>query len=164
VAQVEFVEGEQRFGFDGFHGENAVAQLKPLVATISGQKGDILIFVPRTDPCNAFVPPYQQKRREWVMKKVFTMKELEARYSGEWVLLVNAVHNKLMEPIRGELVFHNRDRDEVYKEAHKRKDAHTAIFYVGKLPKTWWLCFDAEVSGSETIVQRYWFGWTLWKL
>jgi hypothetical protein len=40
-----------------------------------------------------------------------------------------------MEPIRGELAFHSRDRDEVYKEAHKRKDAHTAIFYVGKLPE-----------------------------
>ena len=69
------------------------------------------------------------------MKKVFTMKELEARYSGEWVLLVNPIHSKLMEPVRGELVFHSQDRDEVYKEAHKRKDAHTAIFYVGKLPE-----------------------------
>jgi hypothetical protein len=69
------------------------------------------------------------------MKKVFTMQELEARYSGEWVLLVNPVHNEVMELIRGELVFHSRNRDEVYKEAHKRKDAHTAIFYVGQLPK-----------------------------
>ena len=69
------------------------------------------------------------------MKKVFTMKELEARYSGEWVLLVNPKHNELMERLRGELVFHNKDRDEVYKEAHNRKDAHTAIFYVGKLPE-----------------------------
>ena len=69
------------------------------------------------------------------MKEVFTMKELEARYSGEWVLLVNPVHHELIEPIRGELVFHNKDRDEVYKEAHKPEDAHTAIFYVGKLPE-----------------------------
>jgi hypothetical protein len=69
------------------------------------------------------------------MKKIFTMKELEARYSDEWVLLVNPVHNKLMEPIRGELVFHSKDRDEVYKKAHGRKDAHTAVFYVGKLPE-----------------------------
>ncbi len=69
------------------------------------------------------------------MKKILTMKELEARYSGEWVLLVNPVHNKLMEPTRGELVVHSKDRDEVYKEAYKRKDVHTAIFYVGKLPE-----------------------------
>lgn len=69
------------------------------------------------------------------MKKVLTMKELEARYSGEWVLLVNPVHNKLMEPIRGELIFHSKDRSDVYKQAHKRKDPHTAILYVGKLPE-----------------------------
>ena len=69
------------------------------------------------------------------MKKVFTMKELESRYSGEWVLLVNPVHNKMMEPLRGELVFHSNDRNEVYEEAHKRKDPHTAGFYVGKLPE-----------------------------
>ena len=40
-----------------------------------------------------------------------------------------------MEPVRGDLGFPNNDRNEVYKEAHKRKDPHTAIFYVGKLPE-----------------------------
>ena len=69
------------------------------------------------------------------MKKVFTMKELEALYSGEWVLLVNPKHIERLDRLRGELVFHSKDRDEVYKEAHKRKDAHTAIFYVGSLPE-----------------------------
>ncbi|HEV8719630.1 MAG TPA: hypothetical protein VGW77_03210 [Candidatus Binatia bacterium] len=83
------------------------------------------------------------------MKKIFMMKEFEARYSGEWVLLVNPVHNDLMEPIRGELVFHSKDRDEVYKEAHKRKDAHTAIFYVGKLPED----LVVVLSGTN-LIQR----------
>ncbi len=69
------------------------------------------------------------------MKKVFTMKELESRYSGEWVLLVNPRHIEQLEALRGELVFHSKDRNEVYKETHKRKDAHAAIFYVGKLPE-----------------------------
>jgi hypothetical protein len=69
------------------------------------------------------------------MKKVFTMKELEALYSVEWVLLVNPKHIERLEMLRGELVFHSKDRNEVYKEAHKRKDAHTAILYVGKLPE-----------------------------
>jgi hypothetical protein len=75
------------------------------------------------------------KWRKRIMKNVFTMKQLEARYSGEWVLLVDPVHNELMEPSRRELVFHSKDRDEVYKKAHGRKDAHTAIFYVGKIPE-----------------------------
>jgi hypothetical protein len=51
------------------------------------------------------------------------------------VLLVNPKHIERLERLRGELVFHKKDRQEVYNEAHKRKDAHTAIFYVGKLPE-----------------------------
>ena len=47
------------------------------------------------------------------MKKIFTIKELEARYSGEWVILANSVHNELMELIGGVLIYHNRDRGEV---------------------------------------------------
>ena len=90
----------------------------------------------RTDWCLGFAKDPNATNEEQIRhKKVFTMKELEARYSGEWVLLVNPVHNDLLEPIRGELVFHNKDRGEVYKDAHKRRDPHTAIFYVGKLPE-----------------------------
>jgi hypothetical protein len=63
------------------------------------------------------------------------MKQLESKFSGEWVLLVNPVDDKLMEPIRGELVFHSKNRDEVYEKAHERKDPHTAILYVGKIPE-----------------------------
>jgi hypothetical protein len=69
------------------------------------------------------------------MKRALTMREIEAKYAREWVLLVNPKHDKLMQVTKGELAFHSKDRDEVYKEAHKRKDAHTAIFYVGKLPE-----------------------------
>ncbi|MGH7823761.1 MAG: hypothetical protein ACREQ7_01080 [Candidatus Binatia bacterium] len=36
------------------------------------------------------------------MKKIFTMKELEALYSGEWVLLVNPKHIEQLERLRGE--------------------------------------------------------------
>ena len=31
--------------------------------------------------------------------------------------------------------FHSKDRNEVYREAHRQRDAHTAIFYVGTLPE-----------------------------
>jgi hypothetical protein len=70
-----------------------------------------------------------------VMKKVLTMKQLEARFSGEWVLLVNPVQNKDSEIVRGELVFHSKDRSEVYRDAFKREHDHTAVLYVGKLPE-----------------------------
>ena len=58
------------------------------------------------------------------MKRVSTMKELEARYSGEWVLLVNPVHNELMEPIRGEpRISQQGPRRSLQGSADNRKDA-----------------------------------------
>ena len=62
------------------------------------------------------------------MKKVFTMKQLESRYSGEWVLLVNPVHNKLMEPIRGELVFHEQGPERsVQGSAQAKRCTHSDL-------------------------------------
>ena len=62
------------------------------------------------------------------------MKQIETRFSGEWVLLVNPVQDRQSEIVRGEMVFHSKDRSEVYREALKRLDDHTAILYVGKFP------------------------------
>ena len=75
------------------------------------------------------------QKGESVMKKVLTMKQIEKQFSGEWVLLVNPEQSKQSEIVRGELVFRSKDRGEVYREALKRKDDHTAVLYVGKLPQ-----------------------------
>ena len=69
------------------------------------------------------------------MKKVLTMRQLETRFSGEWVLLVNSVQSRESEIVRGELVFPSKDRSDVHRRALKRLDDHTAILYVGKLPE-----------------------------
>jgi hypothetical protein len=63
------------------------------------------------------------------------MKQIENQFSGDWVLLVNPKLSKQSEIVRGELVFRSKDRSEVYKEALRRKDQHTAVLYVGKLPE-----------------------------
>ena len=82
-------------------------------------------------------------------KRVLFMKEIERRYSGEWVLIINPVVDKLTRVQRGEVVVHHPDRDEVYKVAHARRDRSAAIFYVGALPK------DLVVVLSDTrSIQR----------
>jgi hypothetical protein len=96
------------------------------------------------------------------MKKVLTMKQIEDQFSGEWVLLVNPVQTEDSEIVRGELIFHSKDRSEVYREALKRKDDLTAVFYVGSFPKIWWRscelsvrtdCRDAVASlGSQAVL------------
>ena len=93
----------------GDHGrdrERKTAQRNPGVTSCVESVGGVLL----------------SKRSKSAMKKVLTMKELESRYSGEWVLLVNPVHDKLMEPIRGELVFHSRTET---KSTRKRTSGRT---------------------------------------
>ena len=72
------------------------------------------------------------------MKKIFKVKELESLYSGEWVLLVNPKHIERLERLRGELVFHSKDRNEVYKEARKRKDSSHGHLLRGQKRGTGW--------------------------
>lgn len=68
-------------------------------------------------------------------RRVLTMKEIERRHTGEWVLIVNPKVDKSLRVRRGELVCHSRDRDEVDRVALRRRDPHSAILYVGPFPE-----------------------------
>jgi hypothetical protein len=69
------------------------------------------------------------------LKKIFKVKELEALYSGEWVLLVNPKHIERLEMLRGELGSTARTEMKSIRKRTGERTPHTAIFYVGKLPE-----------------------------
>jgi hypothetical protein len=50
------------------------------------------------------------------VKKVLSLSEIKGRYDSEWVL------------------WHSKDRDEVYRKAREIRPEHCAIVYTGKLP------------------------------
>lgn len=75
------------------------------------------------------------RRKIQPAKRVLSMKEIERRYSGEWVLIVNPVVDRLTRVQRGEVVCHSRDRDVVDRVALRRRDPHTAMLYVGPFPE-----------------------------
>ena len=66
---------------------------------------------------------------------ILTMKQIERRYNGEWVLIVNPVVDKLMRVVRGELAYHSKKRDEVDRVALERRDQHVALLHIGPPPK-----------------------------
>lgn len=76
-----------------------------------------------------------KRKRRSARKRVLSMKEIERRYDGEWVLIVNPEVDELTRIRRGEVIHHGLDREEVYRVAHQRKDAHTAILFIGGPPK-----------------------------
>jgi hypothetical protein len=70
------------------------------------------------------------------MNEVLTMAEIEARFPKEWVLLGDPETNEYQEVLRGRLIFHSSDRDEVDRQALLLPiPRHIAIFYTGPIPE-----------------------------
>ena len=70
------------------------------------------------------------------MKAEFlTIAEIEKRFDSEWVLLGDPSMDDAMEVQGGRVLWHSRDRDEVYRRAVKLRPKRFATLYVGKIPK-----------------------------
>lgn len=69
------------------------------------------------------------------MEGTITFAEIKKQYDGEWVLIVDLVTTKKLEIVRGRVAWHSKDRDEVYRKAMELRPKHSAVLYVGKIPK-----------------------------
>jgi hypothetical protein len=73
------------------------------------------------------------------MEKILSAQEIQARYDGEWVLIGDPEVDASLNVQRGRVLWHSKNRDEVYRQARLLKPKHCAFLFVGRLPK------DAEV-------------------
>ncbi len=69
------------------------------------------------------------------MAEILTFEQIKARYDGEWVLIGNPVTDDSLSVHEGAVLWHSKDRDEVYRKARELKPAHSAILFFGHLPK-----------------------------
>jgi hypothetical protein len=69
------------------------------------------------------------------VKAVMTAKEMKRSFPSEWVLVGDPKLDESMEVEAGTVVFHSKDRDEVYRQAIKLRSKRFAMFFAGKLPK-----------------------------
>jgi hypothetical protein len=69
------------------------------------------------------------------MAEVLSIDEIKSRYDGEWVLIGDPVTDEFLSVIRGNVLSHSKDRDEVYRKGRELKPAHSAILFFGHLPK-----------------------------
>lgn len=63
-----------------------------------------------------------------------TIKEMESRFVGEWILVENPLTNEALEVLSGNVLHHSRDRDEVYRRAVALRPKRSAILYTGEIP------------------------------
>jgi hypothetical protein len=69
------------------------------------------------------------------MDELLTLDEIQSRFDSEWVLVEDPVLTKGLEIVRGRVVWHSRDRDEVYQKAIELRPKHAAFLYTGTMPE-----------------------------
>jgi hypothetical protein len=69
------------------------------------------------------------------MRESLTYTEIKEEFSGEWILLENPETTRELNIKRAKVLWHSKDRDEVYKKGREIKPKHSAILYLGDIPK-----------------------------
>ena len=69
------------------------------------------------------------------MNEVLLLPEIQSRFESEWVLLEDPETTESLEVTKGKVLWHSKDRDEVYRKAKELQPKHAAILYTGALPE-----------------------------
>jgi hypothetical protein len=72
-----------------------------------------------------------EKRK--LMAEILTIEEMAQRYDGEWLLIAYTEMDEDFNVIRGEVIAHSPNQEDIYNVLPERKNR--AIEYVGKIPK-----------------------------
>ena len=69
------------------------------------------------------------------MEKELTLAEIENQFDSEWILVEEPETNQDLEVIKGKVLHHSKDRDEVYRKAVALRPKRSAILYTGEMPE-----------------------------
>ena len=69
------------------------------------------------------------------MDEILTLAEIEDRYPSEWVLVADPELDDELRVVRGKVVCHSKDRDEVYQKDIELRLSDAAYLYTGEIPK-----------------------------
>ena len=65
---------------------------------------------------------------------VMTLQEMEREFDSEWILVGDPQTNESLEVVKGTVLCHSKDRDEVYRVAVQLRPERSAILYTGRMP------------------------------
>lgn len=66
--------------------------------------------------------------------KILSLEEIFSLYPDRWVLIVNPELDEELNVIRGEVLAHAAERDEIYSKLSLRNGKSVAIEYTGAIP------------------------------
>lgn len=68
------------------------------------------------------------------MNELLSLEEITDRFPSEWVLIGNPQTDDSLEILKGEVLFHSHDRDEVDRKLMELRPSHFALRYLGSVP------------------------------
>ncbi len=69
------------------------------------------------------------------MSKALTLKEIKDLFQSEWILIEDPETSPDLEIKGGKVIWHSKDRDEIYRKARELRPKHSAVLFTGELPK-----------------------------
>ena len=69
------------------------------------------------------------------MDEVLTIAQIEKRFDSEWVLVGEPQTDDSLEVRSGKVLWHSKDRDEVYRKAVELRPKRFAMLYTGTMPR-----------------------------
>lgn len=64
-----------------------------------------------------------------------TAAEIHRRFDAEWVLIENPDRDAHGAVTGGNMLWHSKDRDELYRKALELRPRHWAVLYTGTIPE-----------------------------
>ncbi len=69
------------------------------------------------------------------MARALTIAEVDSQFDAEWVLIGDPETDESLELQAGQVLYHSKDRDEVYRKAVQLRPKRFAMHYTGKMPE-----------------------------
>ncbi len=67
------------------------------------------------------------------MSEILTLAEIEAQFASEWVLVEEPQLNDALDVQAGSVLFHSKDREEVYRKAIELRPKRFAMLFTGTM-------------------------------
>ena len=69
------------------------------------------------------------------MAEVLDRTQMHERFPSEWVLIGSPQTNEGLGVEAGVVLFHSKDREDVYRKAHELRPGRFAVVFTGETPK-----------------------------
>jgi len=69
------------------------------------------------------------------MNEVMSLAAIREKFDSEWILVGDPETTEGLEVTKGKVLWHSKNRDEVYRKARELSPKSSAILYTGNIPE-----------------------------